>query len=86
MSSRYDKKTLSKTLHRDVPFGCQTIIAVSDKVGLVTDEGSNAAKSGFGYFEDDDDMEDKISQIAINHKTFGAPSIIEGAPFVIPFR
>ena len=69
-----------------LPFGCQTIIAVSDKVGLVTDEGSNAAKSGFGYFEDDDDMEDKISQIAINHKTFGAPSIIEGAPFVIPFR
>ena len=25
---------------------------------LVTDEGSNAAKSGFGYFEDDDDMEE----------------------------
>ena len=23
----------------------------------------------------------EISQIAINHKTFGAPSIIEGAPF-----
>ena len=39
-------------------FSCQTIIAVSDKVGLVTDEGSNAAKSGFGYFEDDDDMEE----------------------------
>ena len=25
---------------------------------FVADEGSNAAKSGFGYFEDDDDMEE----------------------------
>ena len=52
------RKQYQKPSIETLPFSCQTIIAVSDKVGLVTDEGSNAAKSGFSYFEDDDDMEE----------------------------
>ena len=52
------RKQYQRPYIETLSFSCQTIIAVSDKVGLVTDEGSNAAKSGFGYFEDDDDMEE----------------------------
>ena len=52
------RKQYQRPCIETLSFSCQTIIAVSDKVGLVTDEGSNAAKSGFGYFEDDDDMEE----------------------------
>ena len=53
-----NRKKYQKPSIETLPFICQSIIAVSDKVGLVTDEGSNAAKCESGYFEDDDDMEE----------------------------
>ena len=52
------RKQYQRPYIETLSFSCQTIIAVSDKVGLVTDEGSNAVKCESGYFEEDDDMEE----------------------------
>lgn len=52
------KRQYQKPAIETTSFSCLALLPASDNVGLITGEGSNAAKSGFGYFEDDDDMEE----------------------------
>ena len=47
------KRRYKKPSIETASFIYSTILAVSDNVGLITDEGSNATKYGYADFEDD---------------------------------
>ncbi len=49
-----NRKQYQKPSIEALAFISQAIIAVSDNVGLITEEGGNAAKSGYVNFDDDD--------------------------------
>lgn len=47
------KRIYKKPSIESASFIYSTILAVSDNVGLITDEGGNATKYGYSDFEDD---------------------------------